>query len=58
MHASIPSPSLNATLHKYLPAILAVAAAWLLARGLKKLFWNLFAMYWAFHALHLSHVFG
>lgn len=59
MNVSIPnpSPSLQARLEKYLPVLLAVAAAWLLARGLKKLFWNLFGLYWAFHALHLSRVF-
>lgn len=56
MNVSMPqsSPSLNETLHKYLPAILVVAGTWLFARGLKKLFWNLVAMYWAFHALHMS----
>lgn len=60
MNVSIPelSPSLQAKIEKYLPAVLVVAVAWLLARGLKKLFWNLFGLYWAFHALHLARVLG
>lgn len=59
MNVSIPnlSPSLQEKIEKYLPAVLVVAVAWLLARGLKKLFWNLFGLYWAFHALQMSHLF-
>lgn len=34
-------------LGRYLPAILALAAAWLLLRGLRKSFWTLFGLYWA-----------
>ena len=37
------------TLEKYLPLILAVAVAWLLARGLRKMFWTAFGLFWAFH---------
>ena len=36
------------TLEKYLPVILAIAVAWLLARGLRKMFWTSFALFWAF----------
>lgn len=59
MNVSIPalSPTLQSTLEKYLPAVLAIVVVWLLARGFKKLFWNLFGLYWAFHALHLSRLF-
>lgn len=34
-------------LGKYLPAVLAVAAAWLLLRGLRKGFWTMFGLFWA-----------
>lgn len=37
------------TFGKYLPVILAIAAAWLLLRGLRKSFWAVFGMFWAFH---------
>lgn len=59
MNVSIPdlSPSLQAKIEKYLPLVLVLAAAWLFARGFKKLFWNLFGLYWALHALHLSRAF-
>ncbi|MBO9663496.1 hypothetical protein [Dokdonella sp.] len=59
MNVSIPalSPSLQEKVDKYLPAVLVLAAVWLFARGLKKLFWNLFGLYWAFHALHVSRLF-
>jgi len=40
------------TLEKYLPVILAIAAAWLLARGLKKMFWASFGLYWAVQWMH------
>ncbi len=55
MNVSIPepSPSLQDRLGKYLPVVLAFAVAWLLARGVKKLFWNLFGLYWAFHAMRV-----
>jgi hypothetical protein len=40
------------TLEKYLPVILAIAVAWLLARGLRKMFWTAFGLYWAFQGMH------
>jgi hypothetical protein len=40
------------TLEKYLPVILAIAVAWLLARGLRKMFWSAFGLFWAFHGMH------
>lgn len=40
------------TLEKYLPVVLAIGVAWLLGRGLKKLFWTGFGMYWALHWVH------
>jgi hypothetical protein len=59
MNISIPglSPSQRELLDRYLPAVLVLVVAWLVARGLKKLFWNAFGLYWAFHALHLSRAF-
>jgi hypothetical protein len=32
---------------RYLPVLVALALAWLCARGLRKSFWTLFGMYWA-----------
>lgn len=40
------------TLEKYLPLLLVVVVAWLAARSLRKSFWTLFGLYWAFHGLH------
>lgn len=59
MHVWIPDPppSLREWLDKYLPAVLVLLVAWLVARGLKKLFWNAFGLYWAFQALHASRAF-
>jgi hypothetical protein len=37
------------TLHRWLPTILVVAGIWLAARGIKKLFWAVFGLAWAFH---------
>jgi len=45
------SPS-RETLEKYLPIVLAILAAWLLARGLKKMFWTAFGLFWAFAWMH------
>lgn len=42
------STSGRETWDKYLPVLLAIAVAWLLARGLRKLFWTAFGLYWAF----------
>lgn len=36
-------------LDKYLPWILAALAAWVLARGLKKMLWTLFGFAWMLH---------
>lgn len=43
--------SQRTTFGKYLPAILAVVALWLLLRGMRKSFWTLFGMFWAFRWL-------
>lgn len=48
---NIASPSRD-TLEKYLPVLMAIAIAWLCARGLKKMFWIAFGLFWAFHWLH------
>jgi len=52
--ASLAKPS-RETLERYLPVLFAIAVAWLFARGLKKLFWTAFGMYWALHASGLVH---
>lgn len=36
-------------LDRYLPLLLAFAAAWMCMRGLKKLFWVGFGLFWTFH---------
>lgn len=45
-HLSAPTSN-RSTLEKYLPALLAIGVAWLLARGLKKAFWSAIGLYWA-----------
>jgi hypothetical protein len=34
-------------LEKVLPLILAIGVAWLAARGIKKMFWSAFGLFWA-----------
>jgi hypothetical protein len=57
---NIQIPNLSApqreTLEKYLPVLLAIAVAWLLARGMKKMFWTAFGLFWAFHANGMPHL--
>jgi hypothetical protein len=54
MNVELPGFSLptGPTLEKYMPALLAIAVAWLFARGLKGIFWTAFGLYWAFHWMH------
>jgi len=40
------------TLEKLLPIVLVFGIAWLAGRGVKKLAWSLFGLYWAFHWAH------
>jgi hypothetical protein len=47
----LPTPS-RETLEKYLPVLLAIVVAWLFARGLRKMFWTAFGMFWAFQWMH------
>jgi len=42
------SPSNRTLIEKWLPVLLAVGVVWLLARGLKNLFWTGFGLFWAF----------
>lgn len=51
MNVQIPNLSnpQRELLEKYLPVVLAVGVAWLAARGLKKVMWNLFGLYCALH---------
>ncbi|MEO5559901.1 MAG: hypothetical protein ABIO49_08715 [Dokdonella sp.] len=59
MNIQIPNLSTpqRETLEKYMPVLLAIGVAWLLARGLKKLFWMAFGLFWAFHWSGASHHF-
>lgn len=45
---STVSPSTRATLAKWMPILLAIGAVWLLARGIRRLFWTAFGLAWAF----------
>ena len=51
MNIELPDLSLphRETLAKYLPVLLAVGIAWLLARGIGKAMWTVFGLYCAFH---------
>ncbi len=49
----------RATLDKYLPLVIAALLVWFAARGLRKMFWVAFGLFWAFggagalrHLLH------
>lgn len=42
----------QSTFEKYLPALLAIAVAWLLARGLRKMLWTAFGLFWMWHWMH------
>lgn len=57
MNVQLPNLSTptRETLEKYIPVLLAIGVSWLLARGLKKVFWTAFGMYWAIHASGMSH---
>ncbi|HET8899197.1 MAG TPA: hypothetical protein VFN09_10540 [Rhodanobacteraceae bacterium] len=37
------------TLDKYLPWMLAALVAWLFTRGLRRMFWTLFGIFWIMH---------
>jgi hypothetical protein len=45
----------RSTLDKYMPLLIGLLAAFLAGKALKRIFWSLFAMYWAMHAtgMHL-----
>jgi len=47
----LSSPT-RTTLEKNIPVLLAIAVAWLFARGLRKMLWTAFGLYWAFHWMH------
>ncbi|GLQ96629.1 hypothetical protein [Dyella mobilis] len=40
----------RSTFEKYLPLLAGVLIAFLAGKALKRIFWTLFAMYWAVHA--------
>lgn len=37
------------TMQKWLPMILAILGIWWVARGMKRLFWTAFGLFWAYH---------
>lgn len=58
MNVRIPdlSEAQRETLDKYLPIVLAIAVAWIAARGIKKMFWTAFGLFWAFRASGIFHL--
>ncbi|GGA44035.1 hypothetical protein [Dyella nitratireducens] len=40
----------RSTLDKYMPWLLALLAAFLAGKALKRMFWTVFGMYWMLHA--------
>lgn len=46
--ASPLSPSTRAMLTKWMPVLIAIGLAWLIARGIRKLFWTGFGLFCAF----------
>jgi hypothetical protein len=53
------SSSQRETLDKYLPLIIAALIVWLAARGMRRIFWTAFGLFWAFGGMstlrHLLH---
>ena len=46
------------TLDKYLPLIVVAILVWFAARGVRKMFWTAFGLFWAFGGWHsLRHLF-
>jgi hypothetical protein len=45
----------RSSLEKYMPLLIGLLAAFLAGNALKRMFWTVFAMYWAIHAsgMHL-----
>ena len=39
-------------LDKYLPLVLVALVVWLAARGMRKMFWTAFGLFWAFGGMH------
>ena len=54
MNIELPYPSTpqRTSLEKYMPVLLAIVVAWLLARGVRKMLWTAFGLYCAFHWMH------
>ena len=40
------------TRDKYLPLVIVAFIVWLAARGLRKVFWTAFGLFWAFGGMH------
>jgi hypothetical protein len=41
----------RSTLDKYMPWLIALLAAFLAGKALKRMFWTAFALYWPLHAM-------
>ena len=51
------SSSQRETLDKYLPLVIVAFIVWFAARGLRKMFWTAFGLFWAFGGMHsLKHL--
>ena len=51
------SPGQRETFDKYLPLVLVALIVWLAARGMRKMFWTAFGLFWAFGGMHtLRHI--
>ena len=46
------SASQRETLEKYLPLMLVALVVWLAARGMRRMFWTAFGLFWAFGGWH------
>ena len=40
------------TLEKWLPLVIVAILVWFAARGLRKMFWTAFGLFWAFGGVH------
>jgi hypothetical protein len=53
------SPTQRETLDKYLPVVIVALLVWFAARGLRRMFWTAFGLFWAFGGMgalrHLLH---
>ncbi len=52
------SQSQRETLEKYLPLVIVALLVWFVARGMRRMFWTAFGLFWAFGGMSgLRHLF-